>query len=89
MTSDHKIEQDFFIRNYNNITDNMVDVIESITTESEYDPNLMIMLASNVTTYETQFDELSKKDFIFDRIDIRIIFISLYSLVFTCCFCGK
>lgn len=31
----------------------------------------------------------SKRDFVFDRIDVRIIFISLYSLVFCCCFIGK
>jgi hypothetical protein len=29
------------------------------------------------------------KEFIFDRLDVRIIFITLYSLVFCCCFFGK
>lgn len=29
------------------------------------------------------------KEFIFDRTDVRVIFITLYSLVFCCCFFGK
>lgn len=29
------------------------------------------------------------REFIFDRTDVRIIFITLYSLVFFCCFFGK
>lgn len=31
----------------------------------------------------------SKRDFVFDRTDVRVIFITLYSLVFCCCFFGK
>lgn len=34
-------------------------------------------------------DESLKKDFVFDRTDVRVIFITLYSLVFCCCFLGK
>lgn len=30
-----------------------------------------------------------QKEFIFDRKDVRVIFITLYSLVFCCCFFGK
>lgn len=30
-----------------------------------------------------------KRDFVFDRTDVRVIFITLYSLVFCCCFFGK
>lgn len=32
---------------------------------------------------------LVHKEFIFDRTDVRVIFITLYSLVFCCCFFGK
>lgn len=34
-------------------------------------------------------DDTAKRDFVFDRTDVRIIFISLYSLVFCGCFVGK
>lgn len=34
-------------------------------------------------------NDLLKKDFIFDRTDVRVIFITLYSLVFSGCFFGK
>lgn len=34
-------------------------------------------------------EELLKKDHVFDRTDVRVIFITMYSLVFCCCFFGK
>lgn len=30
-----------------------------------------------------------KRDFVFDRTDVRVIFVTLYSMVFCCCFFGK
>lgn len=58
--------------------------------------------AANITTYfgDTQLllnenasigynESLQTKEFIFDRTDVRVIFITLYSLVFCCCFFGK
>lgn len=33
--------------------------------------------------------ESQKRDFVFDRTDVRVLFITLYSLVFCCCFFGK
>lgn len=33
--------------------------------------------------------ELFKRDHVFDRTDVRMIFITMYSLVFCCCFFGK
>uniref|UniRef100_A0A182S7L2 Uncharacterized protein n=1 Tax=Anopheles maculatus TaxID=74869 RepID=A0A182S7L2_9DIPT len=41
---------------------------------------------SNLTHSFTNFVH---KEFIFDRTDVRVIFITLYSLVFCCCFFGK
>lgn len=51
----------------------------------------------NLTTYDN--DTINKlfppaiynepKEFIFDRKEVRIIFITLYTLVFCCCFFGK
>ena len=51
----------------------------------------------NITTYDNDtinnlfppviFNE--PKEFIFDRKEVRIIFITLYTLVFCCCFFGK
>lgn len=38
----------------------------------------------------TMFDYKSEpKEYIFDRKEVRIIFVTLYSLVFCCCFFGK
>lgn len=34
-------------------------------------------------------DYFETKDYIFDRTGVRILFITLYSLVFCCCFFGK
>lgn len=34
-------------------------------------------------------EELFKKDFVFDRTDVRVIFITMYTLVFCCCFFGE
>lgn len=34
-------------------------------------------------------DEPFKKDFVFDRTDVRVIFITMYTLVFCCCFFGE
>lgn len=34
-------------------------------------------------------DTDGKRDFVFDRTDVRVIFITLYSMVFCCCFFGK
>lgn len=38
----------------------------------------------NVTEYSYEDD-----DFIFDRTDVRAIFITLYTIVFCCCFFGE
>ncbi|ETN64713.1 hypothetical protein AND_003535 [Anopheles darlingi] len=43
-------------------------------------------VASNMTHPFTNFVH---KEFIFDRTDVRVIFITLYSLVFCCCFFGE
>ncbi|XP_049549311.1 trissin receptor-like isoform X2 [Anopheles darlingi] len=43
-------------------------------------------VASNMTHPFTNFVH---KEFIFDRTDVRVIFITLYSLVFCCCFFGN
>lgn len=34
-------------------------------------------------------DGLQKRDHVFDRTDVRVIFIIIYSLVFCCCFFGE
>lgn len=39
--------------------------------------------------YDDDSESDVHKEFIFDRTDVRIIFITLYSLVFCCCFFGK
>lgn len=37
----------------------------------------------------TSINELVQKEFIFDRIDVRIFLFTIYSLVFCCCFIGE
>lgn len=44
---------------------------------------------NNSTTNFNFTNVIPKKDFVFDRSDVKIIFITLYSLVFCCCFFGK
>ncbi|KAL1396436.1 hypothetical protein pipiens_002691 [Culex pipiens pipiens] len=39
--------------------------------------------------YSFPFHNFVQKEFIFDRTDVRVIFITLYSLVFCCCFFGN
>lgn len=38
---------------------------------------------------ESTFVEAHTKEFVFDRTDVRVVFITLYSLVFCCCFFGE
>lgn len=37
----------------------------------------------------TSINEFVQKEFIFDRIDVRIFLFTIYSLVFCCCFIGE
>lgn len=37
----------------------------------------------------TSLNEFVQKEFIFDRIDVRIFLFTIYSLVFCCCFIGE
>lgn len=52
--------------------------LSTFTTESYFQKNDSII-----------DDEPFKKDFVFDRTDVRVIFITMYTLVFCCCFFGK
>lgn len=45
-------------------------------------------IIDSATNRSQHFRDLMRKDFVFDRTDVRVMFISLYSLVFCCCFCG-
>ncbi|XP_050675835.1 trissin receptor-like [Leptidea sinapis] len=48
----------------------------------------VFVLGSNSTENETQYS-LQHDEFIFDRTDVRAIFITLYTIVFCCCFFGN
>lgn len=43
-------------------------------------------LSDNISN---ETDGLLKRDHVFDRTDVRVIFTIIYSLVFCCCFFGK
>lgn len=53
----------------------------------------LVLATSNETLLNANLsmaeDEDEKRDFVFDRTDVRVIFITLYSMVFCCCFFGK
>lgn len=49
-----------------------------------------VVSIDNNRTNQTIADdkELFRRDHVFDRTDVRVIFITMYSLVFCCCFLG-
>lgn len=50
------------------------------------------VISGHVLNVSSEFEEEEFEEnntYIFDRLDVRIIFITLYSLVFCCCFFGK
>lgn len=54
--------------------------------------NVITVSYNNVISVNDTFDDMSAEDsseYIFDRTDVRIIFITLYTIVFCCCFFGK
>lgn len=54
----------------------------SFTNETQY-----IFHDDDLTDFDGDGSE--EEDYIFDRTGIRVLFITLYSLVFCCCFFGK
>ncbi|CAK1549898.1 unnamed protein product [Leptosia nina] len=54
------------------------------STKNENDDDL----GNTTTANESEFN-LQNEEFIFDRTDVRAIFITLYTLVFCCCFFGN
>lgn len=71
----------------------VIEVNNDSNDDSPLDTNISLnasaWIHSDLTANRSQhFKDLMRKDFVFDRTDVRIVFISLYSLVFCCCFCG-
>lgn len=62
-----------------NGTDFLMNLTSTATTSNLY--------RTNESTIDG--DEPIKKDFVFDRTDVRVIFITMYTLVFCCCFFGE
>lgn len=65
------------------LTTNKIDIIINNTDALA---NVTNQLNQTITIMD---EEPIKKDFVFDRTDVRVIFISMYTLVFCCCFFGK
>jgi hypothetical protein len=65
-----------------NVVENATNAFGSVIYRSQDDNET---LASN-NTWEYEFEP---REYIFDRKEVRIIFITLYSLVFCCCFFGE
>lgn len=72
----------------NYTSDKLLFIDGSNSTFGWYD-NVSTTIQPNSSRDLPVVDEPLKKDFVFDRIDVRVIFITLYTLVFCCCFFGK
>lgn len=59
------------------------------TASSFVDTNAFNNMSQINDTYLFDGPIYEQKEFIFDRKDVRIIFITLYTLVFCCCFFGE
>lgn len=68
------------IANYSSVSNTFTT--NSLTTTRGRGPGM------NVDLSDLDGD-IRQKEFVFDRTDVRIIFVTLYSLVFGCCFFGK
>lgn len=70
---------------------NVSNHIRQVLFASSANPNSSLDTTPVDLANDTIFgrNETVVREFIFDRTDVRIIFITLYSLVFFCCFFGK
>lgn len=82
--SDQIVNFDDNIINNNTTNINTTDALVNNTILLSRMPN-----TNNISNYTLIDDEPIKKDFVFDRTDVRVIFITMYTLVFCCCFFGK
>lgn len=74
------VDGQLLLSNYNTTIGNNTsfgNVAVNISNDSSFISNL------------SSSNESQKRDFVFDRTDVRVIFITLYSLVFCCCFFGE
>lgn len=64
----------------------------SNNNNNNYNNVITVSYNSNAISLNDSLDDMSAEDaseYIFDRTDVRIIFITLYTMVFCCCFFGK
>ncbi|KAG5307983.1 NPFF1 protein, partial [Acromyrmex insinuator] len=70
-----------------------IDFVDQDTTRTSSDQNTIPYEISNNESYmnnETLLYNVSfNEDYIFDRTDVKVIFITLYTIVFVCCFFGN
>ncbi|KAG5347052.1 QRFPR protein, partial [Acromyrmex charruanus] len=70
-----------------------IDFVGQDTTRTSSDQNTILYEISNNESYmnnETLLYNVSfNEDYIFDRTDVKVIFITLYTIVFVCCFFGN
>lgn len=73
-----------------NVTSDRLLLTDNLNITLIWCDNITTTILSNVSKITSAVvDPPSKKDYIFDRTDVRVIFITIYSLVFFCCFVGK
>lgn len=84
-TTTKAIATDTFDKAFNATTDNYKNATNLF--DNLFDENSTHI--DGYTNHSIDIEELLKKDHVFDRTDVRVIFITMYTLVFCCCFFGK
>lgn len=66
-----------------------IDPFTDVTSLLDISSNDIFNNYDNRSNETIDNDELLKRDHVFDRTDVRVIFTIIYTLVFCCCFFGK
>ena len=72
-----------------NVTSDKLLLTDNLNITWIWFDNVTTTSIPNASTVTSAVVQSSKKDYIFDRTDVRVIFITIYCLVFFCCFVGK
>lgn len=83
----NKISFDLIMNTFTLEDNNRITVNNEMAIIKNFSQSLIVTPSIINFTNHSNLDE--RKDFVFDRLDVRVIFITLYSLVFCCCFFGK
>lgn len=78
---------------YDKIESNFSNIVNLVLTNVSYLENNSLQKVINENMFNISSEsggaQSENSTYIFDRLDVRIIFITLYTLVFCCCFFGE